>query len=190
MSLLLLALLAVQEETWYLDHGPKFTNIAFEGHAEAETIIGMTNRVAGRVTASGVRVSIPVASLRTGIGDRDEHLLGAVWFDAEKHPEITFVSKKVRKLEKEPNKVEVTGDFTLRGVAREMTVVVEMRPIPADAVKKAGFPEGRWIRFTAEFAVKLSDHGLKVPDRAVVKVADTWTVRMVLYGCSEPAKSK
>lgn len=188
MSLLLLSLLAAQEDTYWLGHHAKFTNVAFEGQADVETIIGMTNEVSGKITASGVSISVPVKSLRTGLADRDQHLQGETWLDAAKHPEITFASKKVKKLEN--GKLEVTGDFTMHGVSKEMTVVVEMRLLPEDAVKKAGFPAGKWMRFAAEFRVKLSDHGVKVPDRAVAKVADAWTVKMVLFACSEPPKAK
>src|SRR3954463_6670132 len=48
----------------------------------------------GQLTAKGAvfgRVDIRVASLHTGIGRRDRHLLSADFFDAERFPEISIV---------------------------------------------------------------------------------------------------
>lgn len=71
------------------------------------------------ITKSTVQATIKTASITTGIADRDNHLRTADFFDAENFPEATFVGKQIRK-----NKDEffVIGDFTLRGVTKELTI--------------------------------------------------------------------
>lgn len=181
--------------TFYIGHHPKFINITFDSHADIETILGTTNTAKGEVTADlgkgtgSVSLTVPVASMKTGIDMRDEHLRSPMWMDAAKYPDITFVSKKVEKADK-AGRVKVTGDFTLHGVAKETTVLVDWKELPAEALKKSGFPEGRWLKFSTEFPVKLSDHGIKIPDGGVGKVNDTWNVKMSIFAGTAKVEDK
>lgn len=70
------------------------------------------------VTKSSVKVTIQAASIDTDNADRDKHLRSGDFFDAETHPEITFVSKKV---EKKGDGYLLTGTLTLRGVSKEVS---------------------------------------------------------------------
>ena len=185
------------ETTFYVGHHAKFVNVTFDSHADIETIVGTTNVAKGTVKADlekgtgSVSLSVPVKSMKTGIDLRDEHLRSEMWMDEKKFPEITFVSKKVEPLKDAKNKVKVTGDFTMHGVSKEMTVTVDWKELPAEAIKSAQFPEGRWLKFSTEFAVKLSDHGVKVPDGVGSKVEDAWTVKMAIFaGTAKPEEKK
>jgi len=60
-----------------------------------------------------VKAEIEVKSLTTGHAERDEHLLSADYFEAEKYPKIFFRSKKVEP--KRGNRGMVTGDLIIRG---------------------------------------------------------------------------
>ena len=75
------------------------------------------------LTGLRVEVTLDAASVNTAHAKRDEHLRGQDFFEVAKYPAITFVSKRVIKLDQ--NKLKVTGDLTLRGVTREVTVDVE-----------------------------------------------------------------
>ncbi|HEU4339268.1 MAG TPA: YceI family protein [Planctomycetota bacterium] len=184
------------ETTFYVGHHAKFVNVTFDSHADIETIVGTTNVAKGTVKADlekgtgSVSLKVPVASMKTGIDLRDEHLRSAMWLDAEKFPEITFVSKKVEPVKDAKNKVKVTGDFTMHGVSKEMTVTVDWKELPADAVQAAKFPEGRWLKFSTEFAVKLSDHNVKIPDGVGGKVSDSWTVKMSIFAGTAKIEEK
>jgi polyisoprenoid-binding protein YceI len=175
------------ETTFYVGHHPKFVNITFESQADIETIVGTTNKAKGMVKADmekgtgSVSLSVPVASLKTGIDMRDEHLRSEMWMDEKKFPEITFVSKKVAKDEDAKNRVKATGDFTMHGVSKEMTVTVEWKELKAEDIARAKFPEGRWLKFSMEFPVKLSDHGVKIPEMGFGKVSETWNVKMTIF---------
>ncbi len=185
---------APDETTFNVGHHPKFVNITFESQADIETIIGTTNKASGTVKADlekgsgSVSLTVPVASMKTGIDLRDEHLRSEMWLDAKKFPDITFTSKKVERDGDAKNRVKVTGDFTMHGVAREMKLVVEWKELPAEAVQKAKFADGRWLKFSTEFEVKLSDHGVKIPEFVVGKVSDAWKVKVSLFAGTAPVE--
>jgi len=75
------------------------------------------------VTNLKVEVIIDAASVNTGHAQRDEHLKGPDFFDVTKYPTVTFVSKKVIKAD--TNRLKVTGDLTIHGLTREITVDVD-----------------------------------------------------------------
>jgi polyisoprenoid-binding protein YceI len=72
---------------------------------------------------SKVEAKIPAATVQTRDAQRDTHLKSADFFDVEKFPEITFVSKKVEKAGDGEHKV--TGDLSIHGVTREVVLEVE-----------------------------------------------------------------
>lgn len=84
--------------------------------------------------ASSVDFTVQTASIFTNNERRDNHLRSADFFDAENHPTLTFKSKKVAPLG--GKNLAVTGDLTIRGVTKEVTVPVEVLGVMGD---KAGF---------------------------------------------------
>lgn len=68
-------------------------------------------------------VSIDAASINTGNEKRDEHLRSTDFFDVARFPTITFKSTAVSM--KEGNEGTVTGDLTMHGVTRSVTLDVE-----------------------------------------------------------------
>jgi polyisoprenoid-binding protein YceI len=79
-------------------------------------------------TKSSVEVEIDASSINTREPQRDEHLRSADFYDVANHPKITFRSSRV-----EPHgadEFKVTGDLTIRGVTKEVSLDVE-GPTPA-----------------------------------------------------------
>lgn len=72
---------------------------------------------------SKVEATISVATINTRDANRDRHLKAAEFLDAEKYPQIKFVSKKIVAAGKDHWKL--TGDLTLHGVTKETTLEVE-----------------------------------------------------------------
>lgn len=163
----------------------KNVNITFESETDFETILGHSNTATGSVVADleggtgSVDVRVPVASLDTGIELRNKHLQSGDWLDAKKAPEIRFASSSARRLE--DGTWEIAGDFTLHGVSRPITVRAQVKPIPAEAAKAAGLGKGDWLRVSAPFEVKLSDHGVEVPSKVAGRVSDVWKVKLNLF---------
>lgn len=72
--------------------------------------------------ASSVEFTIQAASVFTNDAKRDEHLRTPDFFDVASHPKITFKSTSVRPAGKDV--YEVTGDLTMRGVTKRITLPV------------------------------------------------------------------
>ena len=68
---------------------------------------------------SSATVRLQAASIDTRQPDRDAHLRSADFLDAETHPELTFVT---RRIEPKGGDWRVTGDLTVRGVSREVVL--------------------------------------------------------------------
>ena len=75
------------------------------------------------ITNSRVDVTIDVRSIDTKEDKRDAHLRSADFFDAETFPQLTFKSTAVKKISDE--ELEVTGDLTIRGETKPITLKVE-----------------------------------------------------------------
>ncbi len=173
------------EKTYSFGVSDQRTNITFQSETDFEVILGSTQSLSGKVIADlqgeGARVDleVPLASLKTGIAKRDQHLRSPMWLDAKKYPNITFVSNVARRLA--DNRWEIDGTFTLHGVSRGITVQADVREIPAAAAKKAGLEKGDWVRVSVPFQVRLSEYGVKIPEMAAAKVNDTWQVQIQAF---------
>jgi len=68
---------------------------------------------------STLDVSIPVASIDSGVDKFDEHLVSADFFDVETYPTITFKSTDVKRALLGSG--SVTGDMTIKGITKPVT---------------------------------------------------------------------
>ena len=151
-----------------------------------EDITGITNDVKGSVTFNvddfstlKGKISISVASLKTGIDLRDEHLRSANWLDAESYPEAVFNIKSVNNIQVvEPNKLraKVSGDFTTHGVTKEVVADATVTYLDESDDTKKRAP-GDLIGVQAKFSIVLSDFdvenmilGQKVSDDIEISV--------------------
>ncbi len=75
---------------------------------------------------SRVDVTIDVSSITTGVEERDTHLKGPDFFDVAKYPAITFVSTTFSKSSE--TSYSVTGNLTMHGVTRPVTLAVTAPP--------------------------------------------------------------
>jgi len=100
-----------------------------------------------------VELKAKAASINTGINARDEHLRSADFFDVATHPEISFKSNGIKKVAN--NKYEVSGDLTMHGITKPVTLQLELRGTftnPRNQKKIAG------LRITG--TIKRSDFGI------------------------------
>ncbi len=75
------------------------------------------------LTTAKVNFTAEVNSITTNNEQRDGHLRTADFFDAANHPQITFVSNTVERIDDENYKVH--GIFTMRGVSKKIALNVE-----------------------------------------------------------------
>jgi polyisoprenoid-binding protein YceI len=112
---------------WSVD--PSHAEVGFVGrHFGLTKIRGRFTRVDGTVqitadlTNSTIDVSIDMASVESGSTDRDNHLRSADFFDVARHPTARFRSAGTSI---DGTQGTVTGDLTINGVTRPVTLDVE-----------------------------------------------------------------
>ncbi|MEU3609108.1 YceI family protein [Streptomyces sp. NPDC035033] len=89
--------------------------------------------------ASTASIDVKIASVDTGIGDRDNHLRGGDFFDAERFPLMTFRSTEAAQLG--GDKYRITGDLTIKDVTRPLSIDLEFNGAATDVYgnERVGF---------------------------------------------------
>lgn len=106
-----------------------------------------------RPEASSVVFTIKAASISTGNESRDKHLNSPDFFDTAKFPEISFKSTKIAANGKD--KYNVTGNFTMHGVTKEITLPVVFNGTANDG--RGGVRAG----FELATTINRQDYGVK-----------------------------
>ncbi len=104
--------------------------------------------------AAKLSVKIPVASVTTTSAKLTDELKGDQWLDAAKFPDMTFVSTKVVPAGKDHAKV--TGDLTLHGVTKPVTLDVTLIGAGVNPLSKK-----YTVGFEATGTLKRSEFGVK-----------------------------
>ncbi|MFD2568852.1 YceI family protein [Pseudotenacibaculum haliotis] len=108
------------------------------------------------VTTLQLDATIKVASLDSNNKTRDGHLKGKMWLDAQAHPEIRFVSSSVHK---NGDKVSMKGNFTIKGVTKEVEFPIVVSGPFVDPTKN------KTIGIKADFSINRFDYGIKFSKR-------------------------
>ncbi|MFN2316154.1 MAG: YceI family protein [Gemmatimonadales bacterium] len=110
---------------WQID--PAHTGVEFAvKHMMFATVRGRFTEVNGTLTEgeeATVDVTIPTASINTGVGQRDDHLRSADFFDVENHPEMRFTGKLVKGGVETGGTLQ--GELTIRDITKPVTLEVE-----------------------------------------------------------------
>ncbi|HTG66831.1 MAG TPA: YceI family protein [Flavobacterium sp.] len=78
---------------------------------------------------ANIEFSANIDSISTNNTDRDNHLKSGDFFDAENYPKLTF---KASSLTKKGDDYELTGDLSLRGVTKTVTLPTEFSGLMKD----------------------------------------------------------
>lgn len=103
--------------------------------------------------AASLDVKVPTASVSTTNAKLDGELKSADWLDAEKYPEISFKSTKVTAAGGDA--AEVTGDLTIHGVTKPVTLRVKLHGQGANPMSKKPT-----IGFDISGKIKRTDFGV------------------------------
>ena len=148
--------LNVPAGTWQIDPSHSGVNFSVR-HMMVSKVRGRfgsftgTIAIADNVLDSSVEATIDVASVHTNDNTRDEHLRSADFFDVAAYPTITFLSTK---LEKVGDDYRLTGDLTIKGTTRRVTLDLEVGGVGQD-------PWGNSrLGVTASGSVNRKDFGL------------------------------
>ncbi len=147
---------ALAADTYNID--PVHTTVGFAvTHLVINTVHGKFTDFTGSVSLDGTAVqdakaTIQAKSINTGIDKRDTHLRSADFFDVQAHPTITFQSKRVQQ---QGGESVVHGDFTIRGVTKEITLPIKVKGPIKD-------PWGHMrVGLEAKTKINRTDFGLK-----------------------------
>lgn len=155
------------------------SNVIFKvKHLAISTVTGNFGKFEGTLDFDPAKPSslkteaiIEANSINTNEANRDKHLKSDDFFAAEKHPKITFKSKKVE-IGKD-GKGTMTGDLTIRGITKPATLNVEFAGSAKDpwGNNKVAFNAAGKINrkdFDIKWSEKLDNGGLVVSEEVDV----------------------
>lgn len=144
-----------QTTTWNID--PAHSQADFQiRHMGVSTVRGAISGAKGAVildekdiTKSKVEATLAADTINTSTAKRDEDLRSPNFFEVAKYPTITFKSTSIKKV---GDKLEMTGDLTIRDVTKSVTLDVD-GPAPPQTTKQGKIISG----FSASGMIKRSD---------------------------------
>jgi Uncharacterized conserved protein, COG2353 len=137
------------------------------------------------------RIRVAVASMRTGIARRDEHLRSPEWLDAERYPYIEFDLqglRQVRITERTAGRVVLqavaVGDFSLHGVRKPMELPIVMTYVPESEQTRQRAP-GDLVQVQSEFTISLRDFDIRGRQGVIgSRVGEVIRVKASFYGAT------
>ena len=137
--------LAALTGTYTID--PAHSSIGFTvRHAMVTNVRGSFGEHEGTLVLDGsdpsnssASIDVRIASVDTGIADRDGHLVSGDFFDAETFPLMTFRSTGAEQLGGDTYRV--TGDLTIKDVTRPLSIDLEFNGSATDVYgnERVGF---------------------------------------------------
>ena len=149
------ALVSAEATTWTVDDA--HSEVAFSVRHFFTQVPGRFDGFTGTIVhdpdapaGSSVEFSVDATTIDTKDEKRDEHLKSGDFFDVANNPTMTFKSTGVSGA---GNSLEVTGDLTLRGTTKSIT-------IPVEFAGSAATPMGKKAGFSTEFTIDRTEYGV------------------------------
>ena len=147
--------------TWNIEPGHSLVEFSAK-HMMITTVKGRFRDVTGAINIdeanperSTVEASMNAATIDTGVAQRDQHLVSPDFLDAATYPTITFKSRKISGARASAgDEFTITGDLTIRGTTREVTLTASYEGRGKDPWG------GERISFTASGKIDRRDFGL------------------------------
>jgi polyisoprenoid-binding protein YceI len=167
-------------------------NASFKLDAPLEAVHGTADGISGTVTfdpaapaATKGKITITTASMRVANSTMQGHMLGSMWMDAAKFPEISFETKELKnvKTQGDVTTADAVGTFTLKGISKEISAPVKLTYLK-DKLKDR-FPKlnGDLLVIRSTFTINRSDFGL-MPGQMTDKVAETIELNLSIAGAA------
>lgn len=128
LSLILLPMSAFAQQTWVED--PAHSKLGFTvthlgiadvpGHFEDFDVTIVASKE--NFSDAQVELTAQTASIQTGVQQRDDHLRSPDFFHVDEYPTMTFRSTGIEMVAE--NAYDLTGELTLNGVTRQVTVAL------------------------------------------------------------------
>ncbi|MDX3767678.1 MULTISPECIES: YceI family protein [unclassified Streptomyces] len=162
--------MAVETGTWQLDPTRSTVGVRHKTMWGMVTVKGAFTGLTGGGevgpdgSASG-SITLDATSLDTKNAKRDTHLRSADFFDADRHPELTFAVHSATPAD--DRTVQVAGELTARGISRPQSFTAHLTEASADAVA-----------LTAEFTVDREQFGMGWNQLGMIRGATTVTASL------------
>ena len=186
----------------------------FKSKALLETIVGTTNQITGKIIVHPDDVTkdlqatfeIDLASIKTGIKMRDEHLREQ-YLETKKFPKAILTIEKIIKVEEKERKeerktsqklengksayVDAEGLLKLHGVEKRITLKgVKVTYLKGSKELEAGHMFGDLLKIDGNFSLKLSDFKIKVPQFLVLKLSEEIQIEISILATTVAPKKK
>jgi polyisoprenoid-binding protein YceI len=166
-------------------------NVVFRTDAPLESINGTATGISGSVNYDAAspgslkgKIVVDAATLHVPNAMMQGHLQGAQWLDVTKNPEITFEVTGVDNVKTADNTTtaDVTGNFSLHGVSKQITVPGVKITFLKDKLKDR-FPQlqGDLLVIRASFKINRSDFDIN-KDKYLDKVSDEIQLNLSIAG--------
>ncbi len=175
---------------WTIDGSHSLAEFSVK-HMMVSTVKGRFQKKRGNISwdeanpaNSSVEATIDATSITTNDEKRDAHLASADFFETEKYPTITFKSTRVEA--RNADNFKVTGELTMHGVTREVTLDVEYNGSGQN-------PWGMTIAgFTAKTSLSRKDYGLNwnvALETGGVLVSDKVKINLEIEAVAAPVEA-
>lgn len=167
-------------------------NAVFKLDAPLEAINGSASGVTGTVSfdpenpgATKGKIVIAADSLAVPNAMMKEHMHGDKWLDVKKHTEISFELKSLKDIKTAgaETTAQATGVFSLKGVAKELTVPVKLTFLPDKLSARLPNLKGDLLVIRSNFTIQRSDFGI-MPGQAADKVAEGIEISLSIAGAA------
>ena len=166
--------LGIQAGTWTID--PSHSEIGFTARHLMSKVRGLFEKFEGQIVTGeqpSATATIDLNSINTRDANRDAHLRSADFFDVENSGPMTFSSTKV---EQGGKGLLVTGDLSIKGVTKPVTLDVEILGTDTDpwGGTRAGFEGTAQIsrkEWGVDFNIPMDGGRLLVGDKIDITIA-------------------
>lgn len=170
---------------------PKSVNaISFFVDSPLEPIIGHASGVTGSLSfdpaqpqATTGKLSIEASAIAFPNKNMTKVLHGAKWLDVKANPDISFLFKEISEAKQDGDSVVLTvsGDFSLKGVTKRLTVPVRLTYVEGGAAKRGGSEQGDLLLARCSFIINRSDFRI-MPNAVLEKVGNDIEIRFGIAG--------
>jgi polyisoprenoid-binding protein YceI len=145
-------------------------NAVFKLDAPLESVNGSASGISGIVSfdpenpaATTGKIIVASESMTVPNPMQKEHLHSANWLDVAKYPEITFEAKSLANVKTEGNvtTADITGIFSLHGVAKEITAPVKFTYLKDKLSARVPKMNGDLLVIRANFEINREDFDIQ-----------------------------
>jgi polyisoprenoid-binding protein YceI len=150
--------------------------VSIKGKSTAMKAQATAHRDAEGMIIERIQAVVPVKTLQTGMGLRDEHMRKYIFTTKDgQTPDMVFQAENVHCPAGAQTTCNVAGNLTIRGVSHAFQMPLKLRD------------EGTALRANGESIIKLSDYGIEQPTQLGVKTDNEVHVRLDFVARPAPA---